>query len=229
MQKKTDTEYRSKFAILYREDLEAIEEILLKVPKGYDPSLSYTLIKKAKHKEEYEAKKLNDIPDNISLKEFRLFTHYNKNYKTSYFSLMEDWEKCVRISFTSPDTFLRGKFGEIEDIIKSKEHPVIYYIKKTYWIIYLLFIFSFVPSGPIILSRKTQPTIFIIWLAYSFIVWVLFIAGLISSRLKSINVKQESNGQPLLLRKREELFVLTVAGFISLLIYGLFVLALKHL
>ncbi len=229
MQKKTDTEYRSKFAILYREDLEAIEEMLLKVPEEYSPSLSYTLIKKAKLKEEYEAKKLNDIPDNITLKEFRLFTHYNKNYKTSYFSLSEDWRHCVHISFTSPDTFLRGKFGEIEDIIKSKEHPLLYYIKKSFWLVELLFLFSFVPSGPIILSRRTQPNIFIIWLAYSFIVGVLFIAGLISSRLRSINVKRESNGQPLLLRKREEIFVLTVAGFISLAIYGLFVLALKHL
>ena len=229
MQKKTDTEYISKFAILYREDLEAIESILLKVPKGYSPSLSYTLTKKTKAKDEYEAKNMSEIPDNIHIKDFRLFAHYSKRYKPSYFSLSQDWRKCVRISFTSPDTFLRGKFGEIEDIIKNREHPAIYYIRRASGAVYLLFTVGVIPSGPIIIDRKAHYSIFIVWLIYSFLVLVLFIAGLLSSRLKPIDVKEISKAQPLFLRKKEDLLVLTAAGFISLVVYGLFTLVISHL
>lgn len=225
MQKKTDIEYNSKFAILYREDLEAIEGILLKDADKYNLSLSYTLEKKAKRKEEYEAKELSEIPDNIHLKDFKLFAHYG----ASYFSLFENWRHCIRISFTSPDTFLRGKFSEIEDIIRGKEHPVLYQMRRAVFLLYFLFLISAVSAQLIITDIKNHKVFFIVWLAASFTVTVLFITGLIASRFKSIIVKQESNGKPLLWRKREDLFVLTVAGLISLVIYGLISLFISNL
>lgn len=225
MRKKTDTEYNSKFAILYREDLKAIEDILLKDADKYNLSLSYTLEKKAKHKEEYEAEKLSEIPDNIQVKEFRIFAHYG----TSYFSLSENWRHCIRISFTSPDTFLRGKFSEIEDILKNKEHPAMYQIRRVVWFAYLLFLASLVLSQPIYSASKKHSIYFITWLVFSFIATVLFIAGLITLRLKSVNVKQESSGKPLLWRKREDLFVLTIAGLISLVLYGLISILISNL